>query len=202
MGQSGKRPHHLGEIVILAPEHSGMSAGFSWRLTRRPVQGAGFATAYVQTTTRARRKMSCVGCTFDMTHRMGKLMRVTVGRRVSRAVDFAKGWPTLGKWWGVELSAEQQEDDVGAGKLCSRFLCLSIGRKSSIRPLACIMARTDVAIRLTTPISESSGQFRILRFLRAIETQFHLGSGCARHSRMFRYKRQPGLETWELTLRS
>jgi dTDP-4-dehydrorhamnose 3,5-epimerase len=37
---------------------------------------------------------------------MGKLMRVTQGAAFLVAVDIRKGSPTLGKWFGVEASAE------------------------------------------------------------------------------------------------
>jgi dTDP-4-dehydrorhamnose 3,5-epimerase len=39
---------------------------------------------------------------------MGKLMRVTMGRAFLVAVDIRKGSPTLGKWVGVEASAESR----------------------------------------------------------------------------------------------
>jgi len=70
MGQVRKEATHLGEIVILAPEAFGMSAGFSWRLTA-PTSSRRWVCLrpMFKTTTRDRRKMSCVGCTFNMTHR-------------------------------------------------------------------------------------------------------------------------------------
>jgi dTDP-4-dehydrorhamnose 3,5-epimerase len=39
---------------------------------------------------------------------MGKLMRVTVGTAYLMAVDIRKGSPTLGKWFGIEVSAENK----------------------------------------------------------------------------------------------
>jgi len=37
---------------------------------------------------------------------MGKLMRVSVGTAFVVAVDIRKGSPTLGRWYGLEVSAE------------------------------------------------------------------------------------------------
>lgn len=39
---------------------------------------------------------------------MAKLMRVTVGTAYLMAVDVRKGSPTLGKWFGQEVSAENR----------------------------------------------------------------------------------------------
>jgi len=40
---------------------------------------------------------------------MGKLMRVTRGTAFLVAVDIRKGSPTLGKWFGAEISAESRK---------------------------------------------------------------------------------------------
>jgi dTDP-4-dehydrorhamnose 3,5-epimerase len=40
---------------------------------------------------------------------MGKLMRVTRGAAFLVAVDIRKGSPTLGKWFGVEVSGENKK---------------------------------------------------------------------------------------------
>ncbi len=37
---------------------------------------------------------------------MGKLMRVSVGSAVLMAVDIRKGSPTLGRWFGIKVSAD------------------------------------------------------------------------------------------------
>jgi dTDP-4-dehydrorhamnose 3,5-epimerase len=39
---------------------------------------------------------------------MGKLMRVTFGSAFLVAVDIRKGSPTLGKWFGMEISAQNK----------------------------------------------------------------------------------------------
>jgi dTDP-4-dehydrorhamnose 3,5-epimerase len=46
------------------------------------------------------------GLHFQWQPPMGKLMRVTAGRAFLVAVDIRKGSPTLGRWYGVELSED------------------------------------------------------------------------------------------------
>ncbi len=46
------------------------------------------------------------GCHFQKTHPQGKLVRVISGSVFDVAVDMRKSSPTLGKWFGVELTGE------------------------------------------------------------------------------------------------
>lgn len=46
------------------------------------------------------------GCHFQKTHPQGKLVRVMSGSVFDVAVDMRKNSPTLGKWFGVELTGE------------------------------------------------------------------------------------------------
>ena len=48
------------------------------------------------------------GLHFQWDPPMSKLMRVTLGRAFVVAVDIRKGSPTLGQWFGLELSAENR----------------------------------------------------------------------------------------------
>lgn len=49
------------------------------------------------------------GLHFQWDPPMGKLMRVTWGSAFLVAVDIRKGSPTLGKWFGLEVSAENKK---------------------------------------------------------------------------------------------
>ena len=46
------------------------------------------------------------GCHFQKTHPQGKLVRVISGSVFDVAVDMRESSPTLGKWFGVELTGE------------------------------------------------------------------------------------------------
>jgi dTDP-4-dehydrorhamnose 3,5-epimerase len=48
------------------------------------------------------------GLHFQWNPAVGKLMRVTVGTAFLVAVDIRKNSPTLGKWFGIEVSAENK----------------------------------------------------------------------------------------------
>ena len=46
------------------------------------------------------------GCHFQKTHPQGKLVRVISGMVFDVAVDMRKSSPTLGRWFGIELTGE------------------------------------------------------------------------------------------------
>ena len=56
---------------------------------------------------------------------MGKLMRVTSGSAFLVAVDIRKGSPTLGKWVGVEASAENRRQVWAPAGFARGFCVLS-----------------------------------------------------------------------------
>jgi dTDP-4-dehydrorhamnose 3,5-epimerase len=56
---------------------------------------------------------------------MGKLMRVSFGSAFLVAVDIRKGSPTLGKWCGVEVSAENRRQVWAPAGFARGFCVLS-----------------------------------------------------------------------------
>jgi dTDP-4-dehydrorhamnose 3,5-epimerase len=56
---------------------------------------------------------------------MGKLMRVTRGTAFLVAADIRKGSPTLGKWFGVEVSPESQKQVWAPAGFARGFCALS-----------------------------------------------------------------------------
>jgi len=68
----------------------------------------GLPTEFVQLNHSASRKNVVRGLHFQWEPPMGKLMRVTVGTAFLVAVDIRKESPTLGKWFGIEASAENK----------------------------------------------------------------------------------------------
>jgi dTDP-4-dehydrorhamnose 3,5-epimerase len=100
---------HLGDVVVLVPEVFQDSRGFFME-TYREDQFAemGLPTKYVQDNHSRSVKATVRGLHFQWEPGMGKLMRVTLGTAFLVAVDIRKGSPTLGKWAGVEVSAENR----------------------------------------------------------------------------------------------
>jgi dTDP-4-dehydrorhamnose 3,5-epimerase len=56
---------------------------------------------------------------------MGKLMRVTVGTAFLVAVDIRKGSPHLGKWFGIEVSAQNKKQVWAPAGFARGFCVLS-----------------------------------------------------------------------------
>ncbi|TLY30034.1 MAG: dTDP-4-dehydrorhamnose 3,5-epimerase, partial [Ignavibacteria bacterium] len=63
------------------------------------------------------------GLHFQWEPPMGKLMRVTYGTAFLVAVDIRKGSPTLGKWFGIEVSAKNKKE-VWAPAWFARGFCV------------------------------------------------------------------------------
>src|SRR5580692_10107497 len=91
---------HLGDVCVLAPQfvqdnHSGSVRGV------------------------------LRGLHFQWEPPMGKLMRVTRGTAFLVAVDIRKGSPTLGKWFGSEISAESRKQIWAPAGFARGFCTLS-----------------------------------------------------------------------------
>jgi len=56
---------------------------------------------------------------------MGKLMRVTYGSAFLVAVDIRKGSPSLGKWFGTEVSAQSKKQVWAPAGFARGFFVLS-----------------------------------------------------------------------------
>lgn len=69
----------------------------------------GLPTEFVQDNHSRSAKGVLRGLHFQWDPPMGKLMRVTSGAAFLVAVDVRKGSPTLGKWMGMEVSAENKK---------------------------------------------------------------------------------------------
>ena len=69
----------------------------------------GLPTEFVQDNHSRSAKGVLRGLHFQWDPPMGKLMRVTNGAAFLVAVDVRKGSPTLGKWTGMEVSAENKK---------------------------------------------------------------------------------------------
>lgn len=100
----------LGEIVVLVPQVLGDSRGFFMETFRADqFQQMGLPTRFVQDNHSRSSKGVLRGLHFQWDPPMGKLMRVTSGAAFLVAVDVRKGSPTLGQWFGVEISAENKK---------------------------------------------------------------------------------------------
>src|SRR5579872_7567480 len=98
---------YLEEVVVIVPGIFEDSRGFFCETFRADqFEALGLPTAFVQDNHSRSVKGVVRGLHFQWEPPMGKLMRVTVGSAFLVAVDIRKGSPTLGKWVGIEASAE------------------------------------------------------------------------------------------------
>jgi dTDP-4-dehydrorhamnose 3,5-epimerase len=99
----------LGDAVVLLPDVSQDSRGFFMETFREDeFKDMGLPYNFVQDNHSRSVKGVLRGLHFQWDPPMGKLMRVSLGSAFLVAVDIRKGSPTLGKWFGVEVSAENR----------------------------------------------------------------------------------------------
>ena len=101
---------HLGEIVVLVPEVIEDDRGFFLETHRADIFAAlGLPQVFVQDNHSRSKKGVVRGLHLQWNPPMGKLMRVSYGTAFMVAVDIRKNSPTLGKWFGLEVSAENKK---------------------------------------------------------------------------------------------
>jgi dTDP-4-dehydrorhamnose 3,5-epimerase len=117
---------HLGDVVVLVPEIFQDSRGFFMETFREDqFRELGLPTHFVQDNHSGSVKDTVRGLHFQWEPPMGKLMRVTVGAAFLAAVDIRKGSPTLGKWVGIVVSAENRRQVWAPAGFARGFCVLS-----------------------------------------------------------------------------
>jgi dTDP-4-dehydrorhamnose 3,5-epimerase len=103
------RSRHLGDVCVLAPQVFQDERGFFTEVFRADqFKALGLPHKFVQDNHSGSVRGVLRGLHFQWEPPMGKLMRVTRGTAFLVAVDIRKGSPTLGKWFGTEVSAENR----------------------------------------------------------------------------------------------
>jgi dTDP-4-dehydrorhamnose 3,5-epimerase len=98
---------HLGELVVVVPDRFQDSRGFFMETYREDqFKALGLPYRFVQDNHSRSVKGVIRGLHFQWDPSMGKLMRVSLGSAFLVAVDIRKGSPTLGRWFGIEASAD------------------------------------------------------------------------------------------------
>jgi dTDP-4-dehydrorhamnose 3,5-epimerase len=94
-------------VIIVKPQIFRDERGFFSEIYRMDqFKNLGLPDKFVQLNHSGSVKGVTRGIHFQWDPPMGKLMRVTVGKAFLVAVDIRKNSPTLGKWFGAEVSAE------------------------------------------------------------------------------------------------
>src|SRR6266700_2725827 len=114
---------HLGEVAVLVGNAYEDDRGYFMETFRNDqFVKLGLPGTFVQDNHSYSKKGVVRGLHFQWSPPMGKLMRVTRGTAFLVAVDIRKGSPTLGKWFGVEASAENMKE-VWAPAGVARGVC-------------------------------------------------------------------------------
>jgi len=118
---------HLNGLVVLShPDVFEDERGFFVEVFRADLFAElGLPTAFVQDNHSRSRKGVLRGLHFQWDPPMGKLMRVTLGRAFLVAVDIRKGSPTLGEWFGMEVSAQSRKQIWAPAGFARGFCVLS-----------------------------------------------------------------------------
>jgi dTDP-4-dehydrorhamnose 3,5-epimerase len=110
---------HLGAVVVLKPEFFEDDRGFFVEEFRADqFRDLGLPVNFVQ-------ENVLRGLHFQWEPAMGKLMRVLSGTAFLVAVDIRHGSPTLGKWFGMEISSHERRQLWAPAGFARGFCVLS-----------------------------------------------------------------------------
>jgi dTDP-4-dehydrorhamnose 3,5-epimerase len=143
---------HLEEIVVLVPEVFQDARGFFMETFRDDqFKVLGLPHQFVQDNHSRSVKGVVRGLHFQWEPPMGKLMRVSVGSAFLVAVDIRKGSATLGKWFGVEVSAENRRQLWAPAGFARGFCVLSEVAEIQYKCTGLYNSRAESGIRWDDP---------------------------------------------------
>ena len=117
---------HLGDVCVLIHEIFRDARGFFSETFRADhFKELGLPHEFVQDNHSGSVRGVLRGLHFQWEPPMSKLMRVTRGTAFLVAVDIRKGSPTLGKWFGMEVSAESGRQIWAPAGFARAFCVLS-----------------------------------------------------------------------------
>jgi len=116
----------LKDLLVISHQVFEDDRGFFMEVFRKDqFEDAGLPEAFVQLNHSRSSKNVLRGLHFQWEPPMGKLMRVTLGSAFLVAVDIRKGSPTLGKWFGIKVSAENKKQVWAPAGFARGFCVLS-----------------------------------------------------------------------------
>lgn len=143
---------HLGDVVVVVPEVYKDSRGFFMETFHRDqFKALGLPYDFVQDNHSRSVKGVVRGLHFQWDPPMSKLMRVTVGNAFLVAVDIRKGSPTLGKWFGIEASAENCRQVWAPAGFARGFCVLSDTAEVQYKCTGLYNSKAESGIRWNDP---------------------------------------------------
>ena len=143
---------HLNDVVVVISHVNGDERGFFME-TFRTDQFAqlGLPTEFVQDNHSRSAKGVLRGLHFQWDPPMGKLMRVTQGSAFLVAVDVRKGSPTLGQWFGMEVTAESKKQIWAPYGFARGFCALTDGCEVQYKCTGIYNPRGEAGIYFADP---------------------------------------------------
>ena len=126
MGQIKVTKCEIDGLYIIEPTVHGDERGYFFEsFNEREMAEAGLALHFVQDNQSMSRKGVLRGLHFQKQFPQGKLVRVLSGAVFDVALDIRQGSETFGKWFGVELTAENKKQFYISPGFAHGFLVLS-----------------------------------------------------------------------------
>ena len=142
----------LDDVVVIVPDIFRDSRGFFSETFRADqFKVLGLPTEFVQDNHSCSARGVVRGLHFQWEPPMGKLMRVTRGRAFLVAVDIRKGSPTLGRWVGIEASAENRRSVWAPAGFARGFCALSEETEIQYKCTGIYNSKAESAIRWNDP---------------------------------------------------
>ena len=143
---------HLGEVVVLAGHAYEDDRGYFMETYREDqFRELTLPGCFVQDNHSYSRKGVVRGLHFQWDPPMGKLMRVTRGAAFLVAVDLRIGSPTLGKWVGIEATAENRKQVWAPAAFARGFCALTDGVEVQYKCTGIYNGKAESAIRWDDP---------------------------------------------------
>lgn len=143
---------YLEDVLVIVPQSYPDERGYFMETYRADhFEKLGLPAKFVQDNQSSSRKGVIRGLHFQWDKPMGKLMRVTVGTAFLVAVDVRKGSPSLGKWVGLEVSAENMKQVWAPAGFARGFCALTEKVEVQYKCTAIYNSKTESAIRWNDP---------------------------------------------------
>jgi dTDP-4-dehydrorhamnose 3,5-epimerase len=143
---------HLGEVIVLVPDAYEDDRGFFMETFHADqFRALGLPGDFPQDNQSRSRRGVIRGLHFQWDPPMGKLMRVTYGNAFLVAVDIRKQSPTLGKWFGLEVSAESRKQVWAPAGFARGFCALSDYADVQYKCTGTYNSRAESGIRWNDP---------------------------------------------------
>ncbi len=144
---------HLNGLVVLRhPDVFEDERGFFVEVYRADqFRELGLPTSFVQDNHSRSQKGVLRGLHFQWEPPMGKLMRVTRGSAFLVAVDIRKGSPSLGQWFGMEVSAQNKRQIWAPAGFARGFCVLSDYAEVQYKCTGIYNSKAESGIRWNDP---------------------------------------------------